>query len=332
MTLCIRRREFITLIGGAAVSWPLTVHAQQTSGRPLIGVLSPASAAAAAGYMEGLRAGLRDFGYVDGHNIWLEVRYAEGVPERLPSLAAELAGLKPDAIIAGSAVGISAAQRVTQAIPLITFLVEDPVALGLAKSLARPGGNVTGIVTFGDDALVGKQLALLKEVVPDMSRLAVLVNPGDPGEAFVLRFMPEAARALSLSFHVFEVQGAAELEATFARVVRDGMHALFMTQNPLFFSRRAEVAELAVRLRLPAMYGYREFVQAGGLLSYGSSLPSAYRQSARLIDKILKGASPADLPFERATRFELAINLKTAKALGLTIPESFLLRADEVIE
>ena len=215
------------------------------------------------------------------------MRYAEGVPARLPSLAAELVGLKPDAIIAGSAVGISAAHRVTQAIPLITFLVEDPVALGLAKSIARPGGSVTGIVTFGDDALVGKQLALLKEVLPDMSRLAVLVNAGDPGAAFVLGFMPKVAGALGVTFHVFEVQAAAELEATFARIVRDGMHALFITQSPLFFSRRYEVAELAVRQRLPAMYGYREFVQAGGLLSYGSSLPGAYRQSARLIDKIL---------------------------------------------
>ena len=328
----MKRREFIAVIGSAAIGGLVAARAQQPAGRPLIGVLSPASTATAAGYMEGLRAGLRDFGYVEGHNIWLEVRYAEGVPARLPSLAAELVDLKPDIIIAGSAVGISAAQRVTQTIPLITFTVEDPVALGLAKSIARPGGNITGIATFGDDALVGKQLALMKEVLPDMSRLAVMVNPGDPGEAFVLRFMPEATRALGVTFHVFEVQAAAELEATFGRIVRDGMHALFMTQNPLFFSRRYEVAELAVRIRLPAMYGYREFVQAGGLLSYGSSLPGAYRQSVRLIDKILKGASPADLPFELATRFELAINLKTAKALGLTIPESFLLRADEVIE
>jgi putative ABC transport system substrate-binding protein len=328
----MRRHEFITLLGGAAAAWPLTVRAQQPARRPLIGVLSPASTATAAVYMEGLRAGLRDFGYVDDHNIWLEVRYAEGVPARLPSLAAELVDLKPDVIIAGSAVGISAAHRVTQTIPLITFLVEDPVALGLAKSIARPGGNITGIVTFGDDALVGKQLALLKEVVPDMSRLAVLVNPGDPGGTFVLRFMPEPARALGVTFHVFEVQAADELEATFTRTVRDGMHALFITQNPPFFSRRNEVAELAMRLRLPTIYGYREFVQSGGLLSYGSSLPGAYRQSARLIDKILKGTSPADLPFELATRFELAINLKTAKAIGLSIPESFLLRADEVID
>jgi putative tryptophan/tyrosine transport system substrate-binding protein len=327
----MRRREFITLLGGAA-TWSVAARAQQPARRPLIGVLSPASTATAAGYMQGLRAGLRDFGYVEGHNIWLEVRYAEGVPARLSSLAAELVELKPDVIIAGSALGISAAQRVTQTIPLITFTVEDPVALGLAKSIARPGGNITGIATFGDDALVGKQLALLKEVVPDMSQLAVMVNPGDPGEAFVLRFMPEAARALGVTFHVFEVQAAAELEATFGRIVRDGMHALFMTQNPVFFSRRYEVAELAVRLRLPAMYGYREFVEAGGLLSYGSSLPGAYRQSARLIDKILKGANPSDLPFELATRFELAINLKTAKAIGLTITESFLARADEVIE
>jgi len=181
----MQRREFMTLLGGASVAWPVAARAQQPAGRPLIGVLSPASTATAAGYMEGLRAGLRDFGYVEGHNIWLEVRYAEGVPARLPSLAAELVDLKPDIIIAGSAVGISAAQRVTQTIPLITFTVEDPVALGLAKSIARPGGNITGIATFGDDALVGKQLALMKEVLPDMSRLAVMVNPGDPGEAFV---------------------------------------------------------------------------------------------------------------------------------------------------
>jgi putative tryptophan/tyrosine transport system substrate-binding protein len=330
----MQRREFITLLGGAAAAPILSsaLGAQQAPGRPLIGILVPLSAATAARNIEALRAGLREFGYVEGRNVWFEFRYADGVPARLPALAAELVALKPAVIIAGSPPGIVAAQRATQTIPLIMFTTQDPVALGLVQSIARPGGNVTGLSMFGENALVGKRLELLKEVVPALERVGVMVNPGDPGDVTVLTLLPTAARSLGVTLKNYEARSTSDLDTAVSRALADGMQALFVNQNPFFLNRRAEVAALATRARLPAIYGYREFADAGGMMSYGSSLPAAYRQAARLVDKILKGADPAELPVEQAAKFELVVNLKTAKALGLKIPESFLLRADEVIE
>jgi putative ABC transport system substrate-binding protein len=276
---------------------------------------------------------LRELGYVEGRNVWLQVRYADGALTRLPALAAELAALKPDLIVAGSAPSIMAAAGATKTIPVIMVTVPDPVALGVVKSIARPGGNVTGIWMFGGtDALVGKRIGLLKEVVPELSRMGVIVAADDPTKNVVLNLMPAATRALGVTHKVFEVRTTAELEASIAQASRDNLQALFLNQDPFFMSRRTEVAALAARARLPAIYGYSEHVEAGGLMSYGSSLSGAYTQVARLVAKILKGAKPADLPVEQADKFELVVNNKTAKALGLKIPESFLLRADEVIE
>jgi ABC-type uncharacterized transport system substrate-binding protein len=327
------RREFITLLGGAAATWPVVARAQQPINRPLIGVLSPLSPVAAARNIEALRAGLRELGYVEDRNIVLELRFAEGIPGRLPELAAELVALKPDVILAGAAGGILAAHKATRTIPLVMLgMLEDPVAMGLVSSIARPGGNVTGSWTFGDDALVGKRLEFLKHVVPSLARIGVIINPSDSTDDIVLKRLAAPARALGVTFSLFEARETADFDGVFARAAREGMQALFVSQSPLFNSHRAEVAALAARVRLPAIYGFREFAEAGGLMSYGANLPAVYRRSARLVDKILKGASPADLPIEVPTRFELIVNLKAAKAIGLTIPDSFVQLADEVIE
>ena len=328
----MKRRTFITLLGGAA-AWPLAAHAQQLSpDRPIVGVLAPQSQAASARNIEAFRKGLRDLGYVEGRNITLEIRYGDGLPERLPQLAAELVALKPAVIRAGSTAGLVAVHNATQTIPLVGATLEDPIALGLVKSIRRPGTNVTGTWIAGDDALVGKRLGLLKDVVPGVSRVAAMVNPGDSSDAPLLRLLPATARALGLELLVIEAREASELPVAFDNVTRDGVQALFISSGPLFSSHRKEIVATAARVRLPAIYGWREFPEAGGLVSYGPSLPDLYRQSATMIDKILKGTSPADLPVEVPTRFELVVNLKTAKALGLKVSESFLLLADEVIE
>ena len=328
----MNRREFITLLGGAA-TWPLAARAQQAPGRPLIGVLSPLSPAAATRNIEALRAGLRDLGYVEGRNVTLALRFAGGVPARLPELAAGLVALKPDVILAGSIGSILAARNATRTIPLIMMVIsEDPVAMGLVGRIARPGGNITGIWMFGDDSLVGKRLEFLKHVVPGLTRIGAIINPGDPADAVYLKQVPAAARALGMDYVVLHARVLAEFEAVFAAAARDDVQALFVSQSPLFTSNRPQVTALAARVRLPAIYGFREFAEAGGLMSYGANLPNVYRQSARLMDKIIKGASRADLPVEVPTRFELIVNLKAAKAIGLTVSDSFLSLADEVIE
>jgi putative tryptophan/tyrosine transport system substrate-binding protein len=330
----MRRREFITLLGGSAtaMAWPLRLSAQQTQGRPLIGVLSPLSQEMAARNIEALRQGLHDLGYVEGRNVGIEFRYADGNLGRLPALAAELAALQPAVIIAGSAQGALAARNATRTIPIVIASVQDPMALGLAISMARPGGNVTGFWSEGDESLIGKRLELLKDAVPGTSRLGVFVDPSDASDVSTVKALPAAARALGLELRIIEVHSAAEFEAAFATAAREGAQGLYVSQNPFFFARRAQITAMAVRARLPAVDGYREFAVAGGLISYATSLPDFYRRFGAFVDKILKGANAGDLPIERATKFELVVNLKTAKALGLAIPESFLLRADEVIE
>jgi putative ABC transport system substrate-binding protein len=296
-------------------------------------MLSPTSAATAVRFYDPFRAVLRELGHVEGRNLRIEARYADGVPARLPALAAELVALRPDLIVATSTPGTLAAHGATQTIPIVMITLQDPVQIGVVKSISRPGGNVTGVWTFGGaDALIGKRIGLLKEVVPALSRLGVMLAADDPSGEIVLKLLPAIARALDVTYQVSQLRTNAELEAAFAQSARDGLQGLFVDQSPFFLTRRAEVAELAARVRLPAIYGYREHAEAGGLMSYGSSLPDAYRQIARFTDKILKGAKPAELPVEQSDKFELVVNNKTAKALGLTIPESFLLRADEVIE
>jgi ABC-type uncharacterized transport system substrate-binding protein len=330
----LKRRDFLTLLGSAAaaLSWPLAVRAQQAPQRAVIAVLSPLSPAAAERNIAALRSGLRELGYVEGRNVTLELRFSEGAPGRLPQLAAELVALKPDVILVGSTAGVIAARDATRTIPIVmSGLLDDPVAMGLVGSIARPGGNITGTWMFGDDALVGKRLELLKHVVPGLLRIGVIINPGDAADDIVLRRLPAAARALGIDVVVFEVREAADFETAFGAAARQGMQALFVSQSPLFSSNRARVTAIAAGVRLPAIYGFREF-EAGGLLSYGANLPAMYRRAAALADKILKGASPADLPIEVPTRFELIVNLKTAKAMGIAIPDSVVTLADEVIE
>jgi putative ABC transport system substrate-binding protein len=331
----MRRREFIAAFGGAAAGslrWPRIARAQQAPIRPLVGVLSPVSQAGATRNIDALRKELRDLGYIEGRNIVLEFRYADGNVGRMPQIAAELVALRPDVILAFSASAILAVHAVTKTIPLVMGTLEDPVALGLVKSIARPGTNVTGTWLAGDEGLVGKRLALLKDMVPGLTRLGAVVNPDDATDAIALRLLPAVVRALGLELHVVEARDGSAIDAAFRKAAGDGVQALFVSQSPLFNTNRREVAAIADRLRLPTTYGFREFAEAGGLMSYGPSVPEMYRRSAGLVAKILKGASPADLPVEIPTRFELVVNLKAAKQLGLTISDQFMLLADEVIE
>jgi putative ABC transport system substrate-binding protein len=330
MFLIVMRREFIGLLGAAA--WPRLCLAQP-QGRLLVGVLSPQSAAAAAGNIEALRAGLRELGYAEDRNLTMEFRSADGLPQRLPALAAELVAQRPDAIVAGSLPAIVAARNATQTIPIImSALVQDPMAAGLAVSMARPGGNISGLWSEGDGGLVGKRLELLKEAVPGTSRVGVLVDANDADLGSTLAALPGAAQRLGLQLSVFETRSASDIEPAMGKAKHNGMQALFVSQTPFFFARRAEVAALAERFRLPSVSGYGEFAAVGGLLSYAANLPDIYRRAASFVDKIVKGSNIGDLPIERAARFELIVNLKTAKMLALTIPESFLVRADQVIE
>jgi putative tryptophan/tyrosine transport system substrate-binding protein len=330
----MRRRELIALLGGAAAAplmWPLAARAQPAPTRPLIGVLSPLSPATAARNVEAFRAGLRDLGYVEGRNITIELRFAEGAIERLPDLASELVALNPAVIVAGSPPAALAVRKLTRTIPIVMNSSENPIVLGMAASLARPGGNITGF-WWGDEGLIGKQLELLKEAVPGTARVGIMIDPDDPNSVEQQKSLPAVSRALGLAARVIEVRTPADFDAAFAIAAHERLQGLQMSISPLFINHRAEVTALAAKTRLPAVYGIREFAAAGGLMSYGTSLPDVYRRKAQLVDKLLKGADPAELPIERSTTFELVINLKTAKALGLTIPNTLLLTADDVIE
>jgi putative ABC transport system substrate-binding protein len=332
MESSVKRREIISLVGGAAAAWPLAAQAQQPA-MPIIGLMSPQSAATAARNIAAFRNGLRELGYTEGRNVRIEYRFAEGAAERFPALIANLVALKPAVILVGSIGAILAARTVTRTTPLIMFAaVDNPVALGLAESFARPGGNVTGFLSASDAGIVGKRLELLREAVPAFSRLGVLVVPDDAAADGTLSALPPAARSLGLDARVYEVRSAAELEAAFPAALRDGVQALYVAQSPIFITRRGEIVAMAAGIRLPTIYFFREFVQAGGLMSYSTDLADMYRRAATYADKILKGADPGELPLQSLDKYELVVNLKTAKALGLTISEAFLLRADEVIE
>jgi putative tryptophan/tyrosine transport system substrate-binding protein len=328
----MKRRQFITLLGGAAAAWPLAARAQQAA-MPLIGVLSPVSAAVAVRNIAAFRQALRDLGYVEGRNIAIEYRFAEGVSERLTRSAAELVGLNPSVIVVGSMSGIMSASKVTRTVPLIMIGgTEHPVRLGLAESFARPGGNVTGFLLTADQEILGKRLQLLHDAAPGISRVGVMANPDSAGDAAELKMVPSVAGRVGLRYRLFEVRTEGELDAALAAVASDDLQALYVSWAPVFNFHRARVIAVASNLRLPAIYGFREFVQSGGLMSYGPDLPDQYRRAATYVDKILKGARPGELPLQLAEKYELVINLKTAKVLGLTISESFLLLADEVIE
>ena len=319
----------IGILGGAA-AWPLAARAQQASER-LVGVLSPISNTAAERNVEALRAGLRELGYTEGRNIRLEVRYADGAIERLPHLAAELVRLGPAAIVAGSPPAAIAARNATRTIPIIMNSSPDPVAIGLVASIARPGGNVTGF-WWGDAALNGKRLELLKHAVPGIAHVGLIFNPDDLTDSDAAKAVAEASKALGLTNRVLEVRSAAQLQEVFATAKRENLQGLIVASGPLFVSSRADLATLALGARLPAIGGFRDFAIAGTLASYGASLSDLYRRRADFIDKVFKGANPADLPIERPIKFEFVINLKTAKALGLTIGPTLIAQADEVIE
>jgi putative ABC transport system substrate-binding protein len=282
---------------------------------------------------DAFRQHLRDLGYVEGHNLVIESRYAEGRLERLPDLVAELVQLKVEVIVAGGSPAIHAAQHATRTIPIVMAASGDPVGEGFVASLARPGGNITGLSWLWTE-LPGKRLEILKETVPQSARVAVLANPVAATYASDMHNLTVAARALGLHLHVVELRHPEEVDSAFAAMTREGADALIVVADALLLSPslRGRIADLAATSRLPAMYSWKFFVEAGGLMSYGPSLPDMWRRAATYVDKILKGAKPADLPVEQPMKFELIINLKAAKALGMTMPPSLLLLADEVIQ
>ena len=325
------RREFITLLGSAA-AWPLAARAQQPA-MPMIGVMSPLSVATAARNLAALRNGLRDLGYTEGLNIKIEYRFGNGNPERFTALLSELVSLKPAVILTGSESAIMAAVKATQTIPLIGFMASDTaMATGKIASFAHPGANVTGFLADADPAIVAKRLELLREIVPGISRVGAMVIPEEANVDGTTIGLHSAASILGLDVLIIEVRSATELQSAFTQIERDRIQALFVPQSALFFARRTEFVGMVASKGVPAIYPFREFVQTGGLISYGANLPDMYRRAAVYVDKILKGDRPSELPLHAVERYELIVNLKTAKALGLTISEAFLLRADEVIE
>jgi putative tryptophan/tyrosine transport system substrate-binding protein len=297
-----------------------------------IGLILTAPPGPAAHIARALDEGLRELGYVEGRNIVVERRFADGKQERLPALAAELVRLKVDVIVTGSNPVVAAVKQATTTIPVVMAVSRDPVGAGFIASLARPGGNITGLSNDPTPEILGKNLELLKEAVPGVSRVAFLWNPVPPGAGTYRDVVESAARRLGVTFQSVEVRGRNEFEGAFAAMVRERAGGVVVAGDPVTFGARSQVVLLAARNRLPAMYVQREFVEGGGLMSYGPNIAHQFRRAAVYVDKILKGAKPAALPVEQATRFELVINLKTAKALGLTIPPSVLLRADEVIQ
>jgi len=321
----------VALLAIFLLAAPLAAEAQAPTKVPRIGFLSSRSPADNPHLLEAFRQGLRELGYVEGQNIAIEYRFAERRPERLPALAAELVRLKVDVIVTAASPAPEAAKQATSAIPIVFAVSGDPVAVGLVASIARPGGNITGLAGMNPEG-VGKQLQLLKEVAPKISRAVVLQNPGNLGHPFVLRQAEGAARALGVQLHIVQAGTPAEIEAAFATMRSQRVGGVVVLRDGLFLAQRTQIVTLAAKSRIPAVYGIREEAEAGGLMAYGASTPDMWRRAATYVDKILKGAKPADLPVEQPSKFEFVINLKTAKALGLTIPQSLLAGADEVIQ
>jgi putative ABC transport system substrate-binding protein len=329
----MRRREFITLLGGATATWPLAARAQQPAGRVYrVGYLGISPREQQLRSIKAFEEGLRSLGYRVGENVVIEYRFADGEMERLPALAADLVRLGVDIIIAGFNPITVAAMKATTTIPIVMISGIDPISTGLIASLARPGGNVTGLAGDTGSEILGKRFELLKETLPNLSRLGILFNPDVALNRSRLASMRETARALELTLVPVEARGLDALEQAFATMVRERAQALVMQGDTALSVYRGQIAEMALRNRLPAASVQRELAEAGFLLTYGPDYPDIFRRSAVFVDKIFKGAKPADLPVEQPTKFELVINLKTAKALGIIVPLTLLVRADEVIE
>jgi putative ABC transport system substrate-binding protein len=328
----MKRREFIALLGGAAVAWPLDVHAQQRAGTWRIGFLETSSPSPArVRLLETLRATLRELGYLEGQNIAFESRFAEGKIDRLPGLAAELVGLKVDVIVTSGTPASLAAKQATGTIPIVMAQLADPVGAGLVASLGRPGGNVTGLTTQDAD-LSGKRLGFLKEVVPNVSRIALLIDETNPGTVLIARGTQVAARSAGMELQSLGVRGPDELDRAFSAMKEARAGALIVESSSMLFTLRTRLADLALKNRLPTIFAQREYVDAGGLMAYAADFPDLFRRTATFVDKILKGAKPADLPVEQPVKFDFVINLKTAKTLGLDVSPTLLARADAVIE
>jgi putative tryptophan/tyrosine transport system substrate-binding protein len=326
----VRRRDFISLLGGAA-AWPLAARAQQRL-TPTIGYLSGVAPGAFPQTLGALREGLAETGYTEGQNVAIEYRWAEGHYDRLPALAADLVDRKVDLIAAsGGDLAARAAKAATSTIPIVSNFGEDPAETGLVASLARPGGNLTGFSLLVVE-LHAKRLELISELVPNAKVIALLVNPNNPQTERVVRAMQEAARVKGVKLEVLKAATESEIETAFASLVRLKADALVQQADPFFLNRRDQFALLAARHAIPAIYEARQFTEAGGLMSYGANFPDMYRQIGTYAGRILKGEKPSDLPVMRPTKLDLVINLTAAKAIGLSIPESFLLRADQVIE
>lgn len=324
----MRRREFIGLVWGAVIGWPLAARAQQSKVWH-IGVLS--SAPPTPAMLSALRDGLREHGYVEGQNLFIDVRWPQGPFDQNPGVAAELVRSNVDVIVAWAAPAVIAARRATSTIPIVMLSTADPVGLGFAASLPRPGGNITGISNIAPD-LSGKQLELLVEIVPGIKRVGVVRNPNNPGITLMLQETEKAIRALGLQIKVAEASAPEEFNGVFKRLSNDGVQGVVLLPDPSVIENGKLIAELAQAAQLPTAFQRRESVEMGGLLSYGADLNGQFRQVAVYIDKILKGAKAGNLPVEQPTSFELVINLKTAKALGLTVPPGLLTRADNIIE
>jgi putative ABC transport system substrate-binding protein len=324
----MKRREFITLLGGAA-TWPLTARAQQATKSYRIGMLETISPALNAAHLDAFREGLRQLGYVEGKNYVIEYRSADGRADRFPSLAAELVRLGVDVIVARGTPAAVAAKNATETIPVIMASVGEPLLI--VDSLARPGRNVTGLSAFVNE-MTSKRLELIKELAPATSRIALFANMSNPVAPPQWEETKAAARSLGIQAELLDVRSQDDVSRGFELAVARHVNALLVAFDGLFQANAGMITELAARNRLPAIYVGREFIEAGGLMTYGVSFPHLYFRAATYVDRIFKGAKPADLPVEQPTKFELIINLKAAKAIGLTIPESFLARADEVIE
>jgi putative ABC transport system substrate-binding protein len=325
----VKRRQFISLLGGAAAAWPLAARAQQSAKLPTIGYLGASTPSLDSHRVGAFVQRLRELGWIEGRTVTIEYRWSEGRSERYPEIAAEFVRLKVDVIVATGG-GVPAAKQATSAIPIVFPVAGDPVGGGFVATLARPGGNITGLSLQQTD-VASKRVELLRDAVPGLRRMAILVNAGNVNAVLELGEVQAAGRTLGLAATTSEIRRAEDIVSAF-EALKGRADAVYVVAEPLVFSNRVRIHTLAMAARLPAIYNSREYVEMGGLMSYGPNFPDLFRRTADYVDKILRGAKPADLPVEQPTKFDLVINLTTAKALGLKIPESFLVRADEVIE